>query len=73
MVVSVVYCLLIAFFQHTEIHQPIRRSHILQQRQQQRENSNDNFSDEDSKYRVESSKQIITIRRTLYNFAKIII
>ena len=26
--------------QHTEIHQPIRRSHRLQQRQQQRENSN---------------------------------
>jgi hypothetical protein len=32
-----------------------------------------NPSDEDSKYRVESSKQIITIRRTLYNFVKIII
>jgi hypothetical protein len=31
-----------------------------------------NLSDEDSKYRVESSKQIITIRRTLYNFVKII-
>ena len=27
--------------QHTEIHQPIRRSHRLQQRQQQRENSKD--------------------------------
>jgi hypothetical protein len=27
-----------------------------------------NPSDEDSKYRVESSKQIITIRRTLHNF-----
>ena len=27
--------------QRTEIHQPIRRSHRLQHRQQQRENSND--------------------------------
>jgi hypothetical protein len=26
---------------HNEIHQPIRRSHRLQQRQEQRENSND--------------------------------
>ena len=50
--------------QHTEIHQPIRRSHTLQQRDP---------CDEDSKYRVESSKQIITIRRALYNFVKIII
>ena len=59
--------------QHTEIHQPIRRSQDFNSVNNSAKIQMINLSDEDSKYRVENSKQIITIRRTLYNFVKIII
>ena len=39
-----------------ENRQPIRRSRRLQHRQKEREDLKHSFSDEDSKYRVESSK-----------------